>query len=160
MDTKVFISHQKRDREEAKKIADYFRSVGIPVYFDEYDRDLQRATQGGNSKEIVKAIEKGIQSSSHMLCIISKNTLYSQWVPFEVGYGYDKTDLATLTLKGIKSSDLPDYIKVAPIIRDIYDLNKFVENKFQKKYILESKNFSNYKSILHPLHDIMDPIIT
>jgi hypothetical protein len=159
MNKRVFISHQKRDREEAKKIADYLERIGIPVYFDEYDRDLQRATQSGNSKEIVKAIEKGILSSSHMLCIISKNTLYSKWVPFEVGYGYDKTDLATLTLKGINNSELPDYIKVAPIIRDIYDLNKFIENKFQKKSILETRNFSEYKSYSHPLSNVMDAII-
>ena len=94
-----------------------------------------------------------------MLCLVSKNTLFSTWVPFEVGYGYDKTDLATITLKGIRNSELPDYIKVAPIIRDIYDLNKFIE-KYGNKYILETKKYSEYNSILHPLSNVMDTIIT
>ena len=33
----IFISHQKRDADTAKKIADYFITSGIDVYFDEYD---------------------------------------------------------------------------------------------------------------------------
>jgi hypothetical protein len=159
MNTKVFISHQKRDRNEAKKIARYLERVGIPVYFDEYDRELQAATNANNPKGVVAAIKKGIRNSTHMLCIISPNTLYSKWVPFEVGYGHDITELATLTLKGIANSDLPDYIKTAPIIRDIYDINKFIE-KHGNKYLLEARAFSEYSSPSHPLSDVMDSIIT
>lgn len=156
---KVFISHQKRDRDEAKKIADYLNSVGIAVYFDEFDKELQQADSTNNPKAVVAAIKKGINSSTHMLCIISPNTLTSKWVPFEVGYGYDTTDLATLTLKGIKNSDLPDYIKTKPIIRDIYDINQFVKNQ-GKGLILESKMFSDYNNINHPLRNVMDSIIS
>jgi hypothetical protein len=156
---KVFISHQKRDREEAKKIADYLKTLNIDVYFDEFDRELQQAEQENNPKGVVAAIQKGINSSTHMICIVSTNTLTSNWVPFEVGYGYDSTDLATLTLKGIKNSDLPDYIKTKPIIRDIYDINAFVK-KHGKELILETKKFSDYTSSQHPLSNIMDSIIT
>jgi hypothetical protein len=156
---KVFISHQKKDRDAAKKIADYLTSVNIDVYFDEFDRELQQAERDNNPKGVVAAIKKGIRSSTHMLCIISPNTLYSKWVPFEVGYGYDTTDLATLTLKGIRNADLPDYIKTAPIIRDIYDINVFVK-KHGSSVILESRNYSEYKSALHPLSSVMDSIIT
>ncbi|NOU60820.1 toll/interleukin-1 receptor domain-containing protein [Marinifilum caeruleilacunae] len=156
---KVFISHQKRDREQAKQIADYLKSVNIDVYFDEFDRELQQADRDDNPKGVVAAIKKGIRSSTHMLCIISPNTLYSKWVPFEVGYGYDTTELATLTLQGIRNSDLPDYIKTAPIIRDIYDINQFVR-KHGSSVILESRNYSDYKSSLHPLSNVMDAIIT
>lgn len=156
---KVFISHQKRDREEARKIANYLLSVGLAVYFDEFDKELQQAELNKNPKAIVAAIKKGIKSSTHMLCVISINTLTSKWVPFEIGYGYDLTDLSTLTLKRIKNSDLPDYIKTKPIIRDIYDINKFVKEQ-GKEYILESKMYSDYSSNRHPLSGIMDPILT
>lgn len=159
MITKVFISHQKKDRDEAREIANYLKKVSIKVYFDEYDRELQIATENDNPKAVVNAIKRGINNSTHMLCLISKNTLYSKWVPFEVGYGYEKTYLSTITLKGISNSELPDYIKVAPIIRDIYDLNKFIE-KYGNKYILESKKFSDYRSYSHPLNNVMDAIIT
>jgi hypothetical protein len=36
----VFLSHQKADGKEAKKIADYLLSLDIDVYFDEYDKEL------------------------------------------------------------------------------------------------------------------------
>ena len=38
----IFISHQKRDADTAKKIADYFITSGIDVYFDEYDTKIDR----------------------------------------------------------------------------------------------------------------------
>lgn len=156
---KIFISHQKKDRDEAKKIADYLKSLGVEIYFDEFDRDLQQAESENNPKAVVAGIKRGINSSTHMLCIVSLNTLTSKWVPFEVGYGYDKTDLATLTLKGIKNSELPDYIKTKPIIRDIYDLNKFIK-ELGKGSLLEVRMLSDYKSGQHPLINVMDSIIT
>lgn len=159
MPTKVFISHQKRDRNEAEKIAKYLSRVGIEVYFDEYDRELQIATANDDPKAVVNAIKKGINNSTHMLCVISKNTLTSKWVPFEVGYGFDKTDLATVILKGVSNTELPDYIKTAPVIRDIYDITSFA-NKYGNKYILETKMFSDYKNESHPLNDVMDRLIT
>lgn len=156
---KIFISHQKKDRDEAKKIADYLKSLGIEIYFDEFDRDLQQTESENNPKAVVAAIKRGINSSTHMLCIVSLNTLTSKWVPFEVGYGYDKTDLATLTLKGIKNSELPDYIKTKPIIRDIYDINIYLKG-LGKGSLLETRMFSDYSSKQHPLINVMDSIIT
>lgn len=155
---KIFLSHQKGDKDEARKIADYLKSLNIEVYFDEFDRELQQAEFENNPKAVVAAIKRGINSSTHMLCIISLNTLTSKWVPFEVGYGYDKTDLATLTLKGIKNSELPDYIRTKPIIRDIYDINKFIK-ELGKGPLLEVRMLSDHKSGLHPLINVMDSIV-
>ncbi len=160
---KVFICFQKQDRDEAKIIADYLLSVEIPVYLgeldNELDNELDKTNINNDPKAIITGIKKGINSSTHMFCILSPNSLTSKWVPFEIGYGYDVTDLAILTLKGIKNSELPDYIKTKPIIRDIYDVNKFVI-KQGKGHILESKMFSEYSSIIHPLYEIMDTVIT
>lgn len=151
---KVFISHQKKDRLEAQKIANHLKNVGIAVYFDEFDRELTIALNNNDPKAVVTAIKKGINQSTHMLCIVSPNTLTSRWVPFEVGYGYDSTKLSVLTLKGISNSDLPDYIKAARIIRDIWDIKIFT-NRFGNKILLEKVASSS-----HPLSGIMDQIIT
>ena len=160
---KVFISHQKKDREQAKLIAAYLEKAGISVYFDEYDRALQSAVEKNDSKAIVNAIKKGVHTSTHMLAIVSKNTLSSEWVPFEVGYGYDKVDLAILTLKNITNEELPEYAKVVTIIRDIYDINKFVEKhalSYSIEALNESRNFSKNTTSDHPLSSIMDDMIT
>lgn len=97
----IFISHQQKDKEAAKKIADYFINAGIDVY----DTDLKYNHQISNAKAVTDSIRKGINNSSHMLVIVSPNTLSSTWVPFEIGYGYDKTDLYTLCLKGIPKGE-------------------------------------------------------
>lgn len=157
---KVFISHQQSDKVEAKKVADYLEACSIDVYFDKYDQELQQAWLSDNPKGVVNAIKAGVRSSTHMLALVSPNTLRSEWVPFEIGYGYDVLTVLALTLKGIGTKDIPDYIKVVPIIRDIYDIDKFAKEK-GNKYLMESRRITKevgYEN--HPLHGIMDNIIT
>ncbi|HBY69330.1 MAG TPA: hypothetical protein DEG69_17215, partial [Flavobacteriaceae bacterium] len=111
----VFISHHRSDLDDCKKIADYFMKADIDVYLGEYDYDLKEQVQRKNPKGVVSCIRKGINNSSHMLCVLSSQTIYSKWVPWEIGYGYDKTDLGAITLKGIANSSLPDYLKTVKL---------------------------------------------
>lgn len=157
----VFISYQKDDRDAALKVGEYIEQSGVGVYIDVYDTDLKFSKQKSNPKEITNLILKGINNSSHMLAIISPNTIQSKWVPFEIGYGYDKTDLAVLCLRGIPKGSLPEYILTSPIIRDIYDLNNYIPKilgkdkitMIQNKLILEENSFTN------PLSNVMDSIV-
>ncbi len=157
----IFISHQQKDKKEAKAIADYFINAGIDVYFDAYDSDLKNNHQLNNAKAVTDSIRKGINNSSHMLVLVSPNTLYSTWVPFEIGYGYDKTELYTLCLKGIPKGGLPEYLRAGKIIRDIWDINHFISNiSNQKEEILyETKKIFSYNKFDNPLLSIMDSLI-
>lgn len=158
----IFISHQQKDKEAAKKIADYLLAAGIDIYFDEYDKDLKIQNQGKNPKGVTQAICNGINNSSHMLVVVSPNTLLSTWVPFEIGYGFEKTDLAVLCLKGIPKGGLPEYIRTAKIIRDIHDLNVLIANTTgkSKEILIETKMMNNYSNNLNPLASVMDSIIS
>lgn len=154
----VFISHQKADATICKHIADYLIKAGIDVYFDEYDNDLKDYNQRNNPSGVVNSIKKGIQQSTHMLCVISPNTLYSKWVPWEIGYGYDKTQVAALTLKGIQNEQLPDYLKTVTLVRGTRTLNDYIS-----KLVGESKSimFSSQRLIsdslyYHPLDIYLD----
>jgi len=157
----VFISHQQRDKDAAKKIADYLTEAGIDVYFDAYDEDLRIHHQSNNAKAVTDSIRKGINNSSHMLVLVSPNTLHSTWVPFEIGYGYDKTDLFVLCLKGIPKGGLPEYVRSATIVRDIYDLNNLISkiSKENKKVLLETRLMRDYDNQTNPLRDVMDTFI-
>lgn len=119
----VFISHQRKDKAVAKAIADYIEKAGVDVYFDEYDRSIDIY----NPFSVVAAIKKGIQKSTHMLCILSNNAMESKWMPWEIGYGYDKTQLYVLTVKELSESILPEYLQIVPILRGTKSLNKFLE---------------------------------
>lgn len=157
----IFISHQQRDKDAAKKIADYLIEAGVDVYFDAYDGDLRISHQSNNAKAVTDSIRKGINNSSHMLVLVSPNTLYSTWVPFEIGYGYDKTALYTLCLKGIPKGGLPEYIKAGEIIRDIWDINHFISNisNQNQEFLLESKKMFSYEKLDNPLRSVMDSLI-
>ncbi|MEN5059031.1 toll/interleukin-1 receptor domain-containing protein [Sphingobacterium kitahiroshimense] len=155
----VFISYQKKDREAAVKVAEYLQAAGIDVYIDVYDSELRIQHQNDNPKEVTKAICNGINNSSHMLVLVSPSTMFSTWVPFEIGY--DKTDLGVLCLKGIPKGKLPEYARTATIVRDIYDLNSLIEKLSGKKkeLLLETKMMSDYNSASNPLLNVMDNLI-
>jgi len=157
----VFISHQKSDRAEAKKIADFLLSLDIDVYFDEYDENLKFKYQDTNPKLVTKAILDGINNSSHMLVLVSSNTLNSRWVPFEVGYGYDKTDVRALTLAGIPKGTLPEYLRSVDVIRDIDDLNNVATylSGRPKQFLFESRKMLDYDNSSHPLMGVMDSVV-
>jgi hypothetical protein len=73
----VFISHQQKDKDQARAVAAYLQNAGIEVYFDENDGDLRFHHQHDNPKEVTDAICKGINNSSHMFVIVSPNTINS-----------------------------------------------------------------------------------
>lgn len=158
----VFISYQNNDKSHAKKVADYLLKAGINVYFDEYDSDLKLSNQSNNPGQVTNALTKGINNSSHMLVIVSPTTTKSNWVPFEIGYGYDKTDLSVLTLKGIPKNAVPDYIKTANIIRDIWDLNSLAISLrgVTKEILINEHSIEDYNNSYHPLNAYMDKCIS
>lgn len=157
----VFLSHQQSDKAVCREIANYLMEANIDVYFDEDDEDLKVHRQTNNPKGVVDSIRKGINNSSHMLVIVSRNTMLSRWVPFEIGYGYDKTELGVLCLKGIPKGELPEYVRIAKIVRDIYDLNILIVELTGKKQetLLETKMMSDYTNRSNPLSNVMDSLI-
>lgn len=150
----VFISHQRNDKEVAKKIADYIYKSGVDIYFDEYDSGIDR----NNPQSVVNAIKTGIRRSTHMLCILSPNALLSKWIPWEIGYGYDRLHVAGITVKEIAKDVLPEYLQVVPVIRGTKSLNKYLANtigRIEDSLIREQKLFSA-SQMNHPLDNILD----
>lgn len=154
----VFLSHQKSDKDICRKIANYLMAANIDVYFDEDDEDLKIYRQASRPQGVVDSIRKGIINSSHMLVVISPNTIYSKWVPWEVGYGYDRTDLGVLTLKGIKDEDLPDYLKTTLIIRGTKSLNTYLAKiTGRMQSMMETRDsIKKYTTSNHPLDQYLD----
>ena len=150
----IFISHQKKDAKIARSIADYFLNAGIDVYVDEYDNSINR----NNPWSVVTAIKKGIQHSNYMLCLITPNTKESQWVPWEVGYGYDNTTEIGLITKEIDKYKLPEYFQVIQIIEGTKTLNEFISRirgRNTDELINESKIIRS-SAPNHPLDNILN----
>lgn len=150
----VFISHQRNDKAVAKEIANYISKSGVDIYFDEYDRSINR----DEPQSVVNAIKTGIRRSTHMLCILSQNALQSKWMPWEIGYGYDRLQVAGITVREISKSVLPEYLQIVPVIRGTKSLNKYLANligRVEDSLIKEEKLFSA-SSLNHPLGNILD----
>lgn len=153
----VFLSHQKSDSAICRYIANYLMAADIDVYFDENDNDLRIYRQTNNPKGVVDSIRKGINKSSHMLVLVSPNTIHSKWVPWEVGYGYDITKLGVLTLKGIQDYQLEDYLKSVQIIRGTKSLNQYLsELKGLNLMAMESRSLIMDHAKTHPLDNYLD----
>ena len=152
---RVFISHQKKDSDAARTIADYLRAAGIDVYFDQYDNSINRS----DPQSVVNAIKRGIENSSHMLVLFSPNTYDSMWVPWEIGYAYNSSvTLNIIRLKGVDKAKLPEYLKVVNTVMSIYQLNNLIASirrTNRNQLIVEDRSFSE-SNANHVLNKIMD----
>lgn len=120
----VFISHKKEDAEFARNLSDYIMEKGINVYFDENDPIL--ANEHNTPDSVVNAIKKGLEKSTHMIIIWSKMTIESNWVPWEVGFASAQNkEYRLLRLKDLYE-DVPEFYKVAKILNDKDDLDKYL----------------------------------
>lgn len=124
----VFISHKKEDENAAITIGQYLTDiVDINIYLDIKDCTLQEAVSTENDAKIVNSIQKGLDVSSHLLCLISDKTKLSWWVPYEIGYATKAgIDIASLQLKTV--DDIPSYLKTNNVITSIDDFNKYIKH--------------------------------
>lgn len=118
---------------------------GINVYFDENDPIL--AKEHKSPDEVVNAIKKGQEKSTHMIIVLSKITLESNWVPWEVGFTSAKDKEYRLLRLNDVFENIPEFYKVAKILNDYDDLNKYLasmkttqtESRISNDEILRSK---------------------
>lgn len=154
---RVFISHQKKDSEIANVVAEYLLDAGIDIYFDQYDKSINRS----DPQSVVKAIRRGIENSSHMLVLFSPNTFGSLWVPWEIGYAYNSpVTLGVLRMKGVAKDQLPEYLKVIKLVSDIWDLNQLISNitNTNREQLLTEGRIRKYSDFANPLNRYMDSI--
>lgn len=150
----VFISYQRNDEPFAKKVAEYIKEYQIDVFLDLDDINLKKE----NTPNLVTdAIKDGLNKSDFMLVIVSPTTYDSPWVPFEIGYAYDKMadKMKILKHKNLPSTGLPDYLKTQELLSGFIPLITFlkkVRNNFRIYESLENKRsiktFSNYSNPL------------
>lgn len=160
----IFISYQRKDENYACEVTNYIMSKQIDVYFDLEGNDLKLSNQRNNPKAVTDAIRNGLNRSDYMLVIVSPDTYRSLWVPFEVGYAFDKkgAKMKILRHKGISKTSMPDYLKIKEMLHGTRALNGFLNVTRKKHHIYESllekgervKSFSEYSS--NPLSKYLD----
>lgn len=121
---KFFISHKQEDASTALLIEHELELLGISAYLDVLDNTV---TQSG--QEMTAHIKKKINDCTDIIVIMSRLTLASQWVPFEVGIAAQR-DLPTATF--LRSDvPLPEFLEYWPRLKYSSDIKKYVEVKRQ-----------------------------
>lgn len=154
----IFLSHSSKDKKAVREIGEYIMVYGnIDIYLDENDAELQNADKNNDPIRVTQSIERGILTSTHLMCIVSENTQDSWWVPYEIGFAKQSSKgLATLKLKG--GVYLPSYLKITEIILGTKSLNPYLHSIGNRPILdsiaLESLCESNIKN--HPLDNYLD----
>lgn len=140
----VFISHRSDDKAMARVVSRAIMQMGIDVYFDENDHDLQNAAAADDHRKIVECIERGLEICTHLLGIITHKTFDSWWVPYEIGGASGRKRSCAHLIQG-SVIHLPSYVKIAPLLIDIKALEGWIKPLGQmtrKGMVLEEVSFS------------------
>ena len=121
----IFISYRSRDASAAGAVASYLmQSLGCDVYYSNNDAHLKDAVFAGNHEAIVTSIDRALKACSHLLTIVSNQTKGSWWVPYDFGASrINDRVIALLLLEEV--TELPSFMKIAKILRDSDDLDKW-----------------------------------
>jgi MTH538 TIR-like domain (DUF1863) len=122
----IFLSHISIDKAAATEIGNYITKLGdIDIYLDINDPDLQDSVKNNDATGITRFVERGLTSSTHIMCLISADTARSWWVPYELGFAKNAgRHLSTLKLKGDIS--LPAFLEITEIIPGTKTLNDYL----------------------------------
>lgn len=122
----VFISHKKEDQHIAVQLGQFLtKKLGVDIYLDIFDVDLQEAVSAENDAKIVSSITQGIKLSDILLCIISDKTRLSWWVPYEIGVA-DTYGIKIASIKTKQIDDFPSFLKTQKTINNLSELIEFI----------------------------------
>lgn len=144
--TRVFISHQEVNSKKALDISIHIKSQGIDTYLDVLDPYF-----GKNPVGLTNFIKNNIDSSTHLLIVLSEKTKLSWWVPFEIGIVTDQDK--PIVNYFIEKVEIPEYLQMWPYLQTTKDIDKYISMiKKGKSHLILEKRATKYS--LHRTSDI------
>ena len=115
----VFLSHRHTENTELlNQVRGFFASLGAKLYIDWMDKDMPPVTSG----ETALKLKYRIKSSKKFIVLATPESIYSIWIPWEIGLADQ--------IKGL------DNVAILPIVhddglwknREYYQLYNRIEN--------------------------------
>lgn len=116
--THVFVSYSHRDAKIAHQIAETLEQFGIKIWIDYAELHV------GDS--LIERLRNGIDTATHLLAIISANSIKSNWV---------QKELEIATIKEIEGKK----ISVLPAVLDDVELPGFLFGKYYADFHLKEQ---------------------
>lgn len=129
---KVFISYKNEDEAVAKRVKERVESHGgFETYFDKVDdADIT------DSPKLAEYLQKQMDSCDQLIAVISRRTVGSWWVPWEIGVGFEKNFKMASYLEDASpdlKENLPSYLKIWPMLESSEDIDKYCETSIQTR---------------------------
>lgn len=104
----VFLSHSSRDKKFVRNLAQFLQAKGIRVWVDEAEILV------GDS--LIEKLRSGLDAASHVLAVLSKNSVASRWVRKELDVAMNQE------IEGHR-------VRVLPILLEDCELPGFLKGK-------------------------------
>lgn len=118
---RVFVSHKQEDKDLALDVAWKIHGQGFDVWIDIINLPKLPAPKGLNRAVLLAAmIEMGLINCTHLVAVMTKNTVPSRWVPYEYGRVKDDPPNRVTVAAWVEPpnlGNLPDYVYLAPLLR-------------------------------------------
>ncbi len=132
----IFISHRQADWQLAIQIAGVFGALDLDFWLDIEQLQASEPKTDAEHLQLAKSIEAGLESSTHLLALITPNTLGSMWVPFEIGCARTRRKpLAFLVHAEVAST--PSYFVFGKKLADQDDLYKWARELSSRPQIAQ-----------------------
>ncbi|MCC8362838.1 toll/interleukin-1 receptor domain-containing protein [Lysobacter sp. A6] len=135
---KVFISHKQEDAAAAQRVAHRLKAQhSIECYLDVIDPYV-----GGSVERLADHIRAEMGKCTQLLAVVSTNTAYSQWVPWEIGVATEKDfPLATYAADGAMT---PEFLRKWPYLKNEQDLDAYARVSKQASAV-----FAGHRRVLN-----------
>lgn len=131
MTRKIFISSSPGDSDLARDLAKRLDQPGLKVV---------TAGESANAGDSIKArISEAFKTADEIVFILTKNSVDSQWLLFEMGYATSLDKHVTVLLQGVEHSELPDIIKQMEYVK-YADLDQFISRLQKQPVAVPSKS--------------------
>jgi nucleoside 2-deoxyribosyltransferase len=120
---KIYVSSSQRDSDLAHDLAIRLDKAGLKV-----TTPLGNIDAGDNIKN--KIIEE-LRKADEIVVILTKNSVDSKWLLFEMGYATSLGKHLTPLIQGIEPEELPEIIKQMEYVK-YSDLDKYISTLQQR----------------------------
>ena len=119
MSRKIFISSAQRDSDLVHDLARRLDIAGLKVMTPAKSMDA------GENESIKTKISDELRKADEVILILTKNSIDSQWLLFEMGYATSLGKHVTPLIQGVEPEELPEIIRQMEYVK-YADLDKYI----------------------------------
>lgn len=120
---KIYLSFVRRDTDLARDLAKRLAKADIKVFMHEENINA--------GKNFADKINTELREADEVVCILTNNSMHSQWILFEMGVATSLEKPVTPILQGVDRKNLPPVIRQMKYIK-YSDVDRYIAKLQQR----------------------------